>query len=163
MKESNFIKKNKDKWSLVEQSGASQVQDFYDTYNNISNDSAYAQTKYKNRSVIKEYRASFLNKFEGSPNLKGTEMPNLEVFQPKNGTWLGGIGSGAWFKIERKISDKKYKIARYTSDGIKDFENDFLIDNDVFNHEKHHQFIHPTNCTEIYIQQNNIIYSSKIS
>ncbi|WP_435415961.1 DUF6695 family protein [Polaribacter aestuariivivens] len=119
--------------------------------------------QYKNRSVIKEYRASFLNKFEGSPNLKGTEMPNLEVFQPKNGTWLGGIGSGAWFKIERKISDKKYKIARYTSDGIKDFENDFLIDNDVFNHEKHHQFIHPTNCTEIYIQQNNIIYSSKIS
>ncbi|QTE22682.1 DUF6695 family protein [Polaribacter cellanae] len=128
----------------------------YNTYNQII-------TEYKNRSIVKEYKESFFNKFNNEPNLKGTEEPNLAVFNLENGTWLGGIGSGAWFKIEEKIADKKYKIARYTSEGIKDFENIFRIDNTLFNHKKEYKFIHPTNCTEIFIEQNNHIISSKIN
>jgi uncharacterized membrane protein SpoIIM required for sporulation len=64
MKESNFIKKNKDKWRVAEQTNVSQAKDFYDMYNDISNDSAYAQTKYKNRSV-RVYLNHLLVKLQG--------------------------------------------------------------------------------------------------
>lgn len=115
-------------------------------------------TFYKNRSIIKEYKDSFLNKFEGEPNLIGTELPNKEIFELKNGTWLGGIGSGAWFKIEEKLEEKYFKIKRYTSSGIKDFEGLFTITDTAFNHLKAYQFIHPTNCKEVFIQQKNKIF-----
>lgn len=110
---------------------------------------------YQNRSIIKEYKASFLNKFEGEPNLIGTELPNKKEFELENGTWLGGIGSGAWFKIEKKLKEEYFKIARYTSSGIKDFEGLFLITETDFNHLEEYQFVHPTNCKEVFIQQKN--------
>ncbi|QOD60791.1 hypothetical protein H9I45_15855 [Polaribacter haliotis] len=119
--------------------------------------------EYKNRSIVKEYKESFLNKFDIEPDLRGTEEPNLAVFNLENGTWLGGIGSGAWFNIEEKITNHKYKVARYTSKGIKDFEGIFMIDNILFNHKKEYKFIHPTSCTEIFIEQNNNVFSSKIN
>ena len=113
---------------------------------------------YQNRSIVKEYRGYFLNKFNEEPNLKGTENPNLEVFNLENGTWLGGIGSGAWFKIEEGIDTKTYKIARYTSEGKKDFEGLFIINDLSFESRKEHQFLHPTNCLEAFVKQNNKIY-----
>tara|TARA_R110002049_G_scaffold25194_8_gene88608 strand:+ start:11244 stop:12236 length:993 start_codon:yes stop_codon:yes gene_type:complete len=116
-------------------------------------------TYYKNRSIVKEYKSSFLNKFEGEPNLIGTEKPNLKVFKLENGTWLGGIGSGAWFKIEDKIDLGAYKISRYNSDGIKDFEGLFYAEKTNFNHLETYNFIHPTSCKEVYIQQNKQTYT----
>ena len=116
---------------------------------------------YLNRSILKEYKASFFKKFNGEPNLKGTEKPNLEVFNLQNGTWLGGIGSGAWFRIEEKKDDQTYKIARYDVKGNKDFENFFLLNEPNFNHLENYTFIHPTNCKEVYIQQNNIKFTFK--
>ncbi|OAD44773.1 DUF6695 family protein [Polaribacter atrinae] len=65
---------------------------------------------YKNRSILKEYKASFFSKFDIEPNLIGTEHPNNNVFNLKGGTWLGGIGSGAWFKIERQIDSVTYTV-----------------------------------------------------
>jgi hypothetical protein len=115
-------------------------------------------TFYKNRSIIKEYKDSFLNKFEGEPNLIGTELPNKEIFELENGTWLGGIGSGAWFKIEEKLEGKCFNITRHTSSGIKDFEGLFTITDTDFNHLKAYQFIYPTSCKEVFIQQKNKIF-----
>ncbi|MEO9570404.1 MAG: DUF6695 family protein [Polaribacter sp.] len=119
--------------------------------------------EYKNRSITKEYKASFFKSFKGEPNLIGTEKPDLKTFKLKKGTWLGGIGSGAWFNIEEKIDDNFYKISRYNSFGVKDFETLFTIDKTCFNHQKEYQFIHPTNCKEVIIQQNSTIYTLKIS
>ncbi|WP_299671075.1 DUF6695 family protein [uncultured Polaribacter sp.] len=116
-------------------------------------------TQYKNRSIVKEYKASFLNKFDTEPNLIGTELPNLAVFQLENGTWLGGIGSGAWFKIESKITEKNYTIERFTSDGEKDFEGIFSIIETGFNNLQNYDFIHPTNCKEAYIKQDQQVFS----
>jgi len=112
-------------------------------------------TFYKNRSILKEYKDCFQNKFDGEPNLIGTELPNKEIFELKNGTWLGGIGSGAWFQIEEKLEEKYFKIERYTSSGIKDFEGLFTITDTAFNHLKDYQFIYPTSCKEVFIQQKN--------
>ncbi|QNM86825.1 hypothetical protein H9W90_06865 [Polaribacter pectinis] len=116
---------------------------------------------YKNRSIVKEYKSSFLNKFDNVPNLNGTENPNLEVFNLVNGTWLGGIGSGAWFKIEEKTASKTYKVVRYSPDGKKDFEGLFEVSVSNFNHLEEYQFMHPTNCLEVFIYQNGQIYSLK--
>ena len=118
-------------------------------------------TTYKNRSITKEYRASFFNKFDGNPNLIGTELPNKNIFELKNGTWLGGIGSGAWFMVEQQINTTTYKIARYTHKGKKDFEGLFSINKTCFNHLTMHNFLHPTNCKEIFIEQKNKKYSLK--
>lgn len=120
-------------------------------------------SEYKNRSITKEYKASFFKRFKGEPNLIGTEQPNIKVFTLNKGTWLGGIGSGAWFNIEEKIDDKYYKISRYNSVGKKDFETLFTIDKTCFNHLNNYKFIHPTNCKEAIIVQNNKIYTFLIS
>tara|TARA_B100000787_G_scaffold4691_1_gene3529 strand:- start:273 stop:1280 length:1008 start_codon:yes stop_codon:yes gene_type:complete len=115
-------------------------------------------TNYLNRSILKEYKLTFFTKLEGEPNLKGTEIPDLDVFELINGTWLGGIGSGAWFHLEEKVTAKTYKISRYTSKGIKDFEGLFTLKETDFNPLEAYKFVHPTNCVQAHIQQNNKLF-----
>tara|TARA_R110002126_G_scaffold291579_2_gene453911 strand:+ start:24033 stop:25040 length:1008 start_codon:yes stop_codon:yes gene_type:complete len=109
---------------------------------------------YKNRSILKEYKESFLNRFDTAPNLIGTELPDLNAFSLKNGTWLGGIGSGAWFTIEAQIDIENYTIARYDSLGKKDFIGKFLINNNSFKIDEKYEFVYPTNGKEVYLVQN---------
>lgn len=112
--------------------------------------------EYKNRSILKEYNAAFFKTFGTyEPNLIGTELPDTKKFNLSNGTWLPGIGSGAWFMVEEKIDATRYKISRYTISGEKDFEGIFIADNSSFNLKQNHDFMHPTNCREMYITQNN--------
>lgn len=112
--------------------------------------------EYKNRSILKEYNAAFFKTFGTyEPNLIGTELPDTKKFNLSNGTWLPGIGSGAWFMVEEKIDAIRYKISRYTISGEKDFEGIFIADNSSFNLKQNHDFMHPTNCREMYITQNN--------
>lgn len=113
---------------------------------------------YKNRSILKEYNAAFFNKFNATLNLIGTEQPNIKVFNPKNGTWLSGIGSGAWFVLNEKLENCSYTISRYTANGEKDFEGCFKTENNQFNINLEHTFIHPTNCKEVYIVQNDNVF-----
>ena len=115
-------------------------------------------TNYKNRSVVKEYKSTFFNKFKGEPNLRGTEHPDIEAFELTSGTWLGGIGSGAWFHLEEKVTSETYKISRYTSKGIKDFEGLFTLKETDFNPLEAFKFVHPTSCKEAYIAQKNSIF-----
>lgn len=107
---------------------------------------------YHNRSVAKEHGACFFNKFDHEPNLIGTELPNKDLFDLKNGTWLGGIGSGAWFVVESEQGDL-YRISRYTYDGTRDFSGLFAIDREGFSLKRKYEFLHPTNCTEALIIQ----------
>jgi hypothetical protein len=112
--------------------------------------------EYKNRSILKEYNAAFFKTFDTSEqNFVGTELPDTKKFNLSNGTWLPGIGSGAWFKVEEKIDTIRYKISRYTVSGEKDFEGIFIADNSSFNLSQNHDFMHPTNCREMHVTQNN--------
>jgi hypothetical protein len=117
--------------------------------------------EYKNRSILKEYRTTFFNRLDNNLNLIGTELPDKEKFNLKNATWLSGIGSGAWFKIEYQIDTKFYKIVRFCYQGNKDFEAIFTVNKSCFNHLLEHEFLHPTNCKEILVKQNNKIYTFK--
>ena len=131
------------------------------TNNIIYNTHKQQLTEYKNRSITKEYKASFFKTFKGEPNLIGTELPNNTIFKVNNGNWLGGIGSGAWFNIEEQINSTTYKIARYTSEGIKDFEDLFSISNTTFNPLSAYRFIHPTSCKYVLIKQKEITFCFK--
>ena len=111
--------------------------------------------EYKNRSILKEHSATFFKKLHYELNLIGTELPDIKTFNLTNGTWLPGIGSGAWFKVEEKIDILKYRISRYTILGEKDFEGVFLANNPSFNLSQNHKFEHPTNCKDMYIKQNH--------
>jgi hypothetical protein len=110
--------------------------------------------EYKNRSILKEYKATFFNKFANQLNLRGTELPDIKTFNLENGTWLPGIGSGAWFKIEEYLNTSGYRISRYNKEGNKDFESFFDTHNRSFNFNQNYKFIHPTSCKEIHIEQN---------
>ncbi len=118
-------------------------------------------TLYNNRSIIKEYKASFFNTFDTALNLIGTELPNTEKFKPKKGSWLGGIGSGAWFVIENQVDDATYLISRYDVNGNKEFEGNFMVDDIHFNITNTFTFIHPTNVLEVYIIQNKSAFIFK--
>jgi len=108
---------------------------------------------YTNRSILKEYTSCFFNKFDRTPSLIEGEIQNKWLFSLKNGTWLTGCGSGAWFTIEKKINTTTYKVARYTYAGIKDFEGVFKISENGFDMNLEYQFTHPTNCLEAFIIQ----------
>lgn len=64
MKESDFISQNRDKWRKADLPNLTVTEDYYDLYNEVSNDSAYAQTRYKNRSV-RVYLNHLLVKLQG--------------------------------------------------------------------------------------------------
>ncbi|WP_298765963.1 DUF6695 family protein [uncultured Polaribacter sp.] len=125
--------------------------------------SVYKQkvTLYKNRSILKEYKASFFNKFNDELNIIGTEEPNLSKFNIKKATWLGGIGSGAWFHLEEKLDENLFKISRYTSSGKKDFEGIFKSNLKDLAIEQPYHFEYPSNCEEMYIYQKNKKYYLK--
>ncbi|TXD51474.1 MULTISPECIES: DUF6695 family protein [unclassified Polaribacter] len=109
--------------------------------------------EYKNRSILREYKENFFNKFTHQLNLIGTELPDINTFNLENATWLSGIGSGAWFKIEEQLNTSIYRISRYTKDGNKDFESFFDTHDPSFNFNQNYNFIHPTSCKEIHIKQ----------
>ncbi len=110
---------------------------------------------YKNRSILKEYKASFFNKFDNELNLIGTELPDLNKFSLKKGTWLGGIGSGTWYNIEKQIDSKTYSIAKYNVNGIKEFEFNFITEDFTFDLQSDFKFMYPSNFKEMHIYQKN--------
>lgn len=115
-------------------------------------------SEYLNRSIVKEYKAAFFKRLKTEPNLIGTELPNKKVFDLKDGTWLGGIGSGAWFKIENKISENTFTILRFNAEGENDFKGNFKTSNSDFDISKAYKFIHPTSCKQAFIEQNKKIF-----
>ena len=117
--------------------------------------------EYLNRSIFKEYKNCFFNKLNTEISTIGTEFPNKELFFPERATWLGGIGSGAWFQIVKKERHDTYKIARYNASGQKDFEGIFRFDEEGFDPTQEYQFVHPTNCLEAFVHQKGKKFSLK--
>ena len=113
---------------------------------------------YKNRSILKEYNAFLSRKINKFPKLIGTELPDSKNFFLEKGTWLGGIGSGAWFHIEEQIDAKKFKIARYCYKGNKEFESIYISNSSNFDLNIKHEFVYPTNCFNVFIKQSGKNY-----
>ena len=109
--------------------------------------------RYTNRFILKEYASCFFNKFEITPSIMENKNQNKRRVLSKKGTWLAGCGSGAWFTIEEKINTTTYKVARYTFEGEKDFEDVFKMSETDFDVDVKYQFTYPTNCLEAIILQ----------
>ena len=56
---------------------------------------------------------------------------------------------------------KTYLIGRYDVNGTKEYELNFMINDDSFNMNRTHQFTYPSNFKEIFILQNNKTYVFK--
>ena len=105
-----------------------------------------------NRRNVQAWHCACLHKSRGT---------NKELFFPERATWLGGIGSGAWFQIVKKECQDTYKIARYSASGQKDFEGIFRFDEEGFDPTQEYQFVHPTNCLEAFVHQKGKKFSLK--
>tara|TARA_B110001469_G_scaffold86322_1_gene81734 strand:- start:1875 stop:2873 length:999 start_codon:yes stop_codon:yes gene_type:complete len=123
------------------------------TVNNIYQIYNTEVAPYNNRSILKEYKDCFFNKYNTLPSIIEDEIQKKSLFYSKKGTWLAGCGSGAWFTIEEKINTTTYKISRYTYAEKKDFEGVFKISENSFDMSLEYQFTHPTNCLEAFIVQ----------
>ena len=71
--------------------------------------------------------------------------------------YLSGIGSGAYFKIEKLESiSQKYKITRYNDFGKLDFQGIFATQDD-FDIKKPYRFTYSSNCKHCHIIQNDTV------
>ena len=117
---------------------------------------------YTNRSILKEYKSCFFNKFDTAPSIMEGEIQQKQVFNSKKGTWLAGCGSGAWFTIEEKIDTINYRVSRYTYTGKKDFEGVFKMSENGFDMNLEYQFIHPTKLPgSLYYSKGKKVYYEK--
>ena len=112
---------------------------------------------YSNRSILKEYFSCFLNKVDQSVDERGTVLPPQDVIVEKS-TWLGGIGSGAWFKIVEKISDIEYRIARFDKKGEQDLDGVYKVNNPDFSLCKDYSFVYPSTCEVCKIEQAGTVF-----
>lgn len=112
---------------------------------------------YTNRSSIKEHWSCFLNRFDDELNVIGTELPNMDLFSLDKGTWLGGIGSGAWFLIENE-KDGMYTISRFQYNGVQDFSDVFTVNKSGFDLCKSYKFQYPTSCLQAFVEQEGEVY-----
>ncbi|WP_029489339.1 DUF6695 family protein [Ochrovirga pacifica] len=116
---------------------------------------------YQNRSIVKEHLACFLNKFDNDLQLLGTELPNLALFQPEHATWLGGIGSGAWFQLV--VENEMYLVRRFSVSGTLEFQGVFVPKTQGFAITSTFSFVYPTHCAKATLYQNgkNFVFIRK--
>lgn len=115
---------------------------------------------YDNRSISKEHIKCFFTRVSQDVNESGTILPDKNKTQPKNAQWLGGIGSGAWFELEKVegFKDDEYRVVRRNVDGIIDVDAVFLIDKTCFDMNKEFSFLHGSNGSTCFVSQNNTMY-----
>ena len=75
---------------------------------------------------------------------------------PNKAQWLAGVGAGSWFVIE--IDLKKYRIKRFSPEGILECDRLFIVDKDDFDINIEYQFTYLSHCKECTIIQNNKNY-----
>ena len=75
---------------------------------------------------------------------------------PSNSQWLGGIGAGSWFSLQKR--EDNFKITRFSPEGILECSGIFIIENNGFEINKEYSFTYLSHCSLCTIVQNNIIY-----
>ena len=126
-----------------------------DTENYVYKISENAQIKPFTSSVSKENRRLFLDILKAyNPSLVGTLEPKHNNIKQKHAQWLSGIAAGAWFEIYDLDSNTEYRYRRISPYGNIDCDAVFKIDNEAFDVNLEYQFVHYSNCSFFYIEQN---------
>jgi len=113
--------------------------------------------RYTNTSISKEHLQCFFNKVPQVVNDIGTLEPDFSAYNPKYSQWLGGIGSGAWFEINKSINER-FRIIRRCPKGHVNVDAVFEVDKKGFSLEKAYQFVHGSNCNQCIVQQNDKLF-----
>ncbi len=93
------------------------------------------------------------------PNLKGNLEPKPIRSLAENAQWLSGVGSGAWFEIEKLPAITYcYRIRRISPYGDIDVDGIFKVNNPAFDLQQPYEFIHDSNCSYCNILQNDTVF-----
>ncbi len=79
-----------------------------------------------------------------------------DVVLPEGAQFLKGIGSSAWFHLQKK-NDSSVIITRFTEMGIPDFKGEATVP-DGFDVQEKYLFVYDSNCAFCSIQQSDIVF-----
>ena len=114
--------------------------------------------KYRNTSILREYRRGLFAKVSQELCDIGTIEPDLRKFSCSKSQWLGGIGSGAWFEIRKSDRLQHYTIIRRNAEGVIDMDAEFILSQEGLCLDKPFQFKYGSTCKTCYIEQDNKLY-----
>ena len=85
--------------------------------------------------------------------------PNKNGVIPEHAQWLGGIGAGTWFCIDRVEDDVDlFRIRRYGSEGLLECDTSFKTSSSEFNIERAYSFTYISHCKICKILQNGTVF-----
>lgn len=108
-------------------------------------------TTISNISWLSNMKNFLAKKYRNKKEIKTNNTSNKDLH------YLEGIGSSAYFSLE-KNNTGEYIINRLDKNGIHDFRDIFIPEDNSFNIERDYKFIYDSNCDHCHILQNNIIY-----
>jgi len=97
-------------------------------------------------------------------DFSGTLYPPIEPSNlPEDAQWISGQGVGCWFFVENTLTNKEYRIQRFTPEGEVDCDRLFAQETDdlAFDAELPHAFKHISHCGECTIEQGGTIFTFK--
>ena len=107
------------------------------------------------------------NGHHDTDKLKGTLKPtNLPKNVPAEAKWLAGQGVGGWFYLKESTVVNKFRIRRFSPDGILECDRLFdLINTSDFDVKKDFEFTHVSHCMECRVLQEGkgFIFKHQIS
>lgn len=112
---------------------------------------------YTYKSIFNELKNYFLRKVPQKNQEYGTLLPDQEFYNSSRAQWLSGIGSGAWFELEKRV-ENKYLISRKGGQGEVHVRALFAINKSGFEIEKSYVFLHGSHCSLCRVRQKDKIY-----
>jgi len=113
---------------------------------------------YDNKSVQRELFESLWKKVPQNLHLTGTIEPNRELYHPRNGQWLSGIGSGMWFELATTDMPGNFTITRTCAKGNIKWTGLFSVVQEGFNAKEVYVFLHGSTCAMCFVLQNGVRY-----
>ncbi|GAA4270736.1 DUF6695 family protein [Aquimarina gracilis] len=99
-------------------------------------------------SAFKENMTNYFDK--NVPALTDEASSSLKL---KNAHYLSGIGSSAYFTLEKSSSDTSFQITRYTEYGEQDFKGLFEVKEAHFDISQEYRFVYDSNCKYCHVEQ----------
>ncbi|MBU2951298.1 hypothetical protein KO493_11375 [Tamlana agarivorans] len=120
------------------------------------------------KGVVSEFKGSqksenlrcFLDRLKDhKPNLEGNLIPKTVAGLSEEAQWLSGIGSGAWYLLDKTESELNFRFRRVSPYGTIDCDADFSVDNNNFCFDSEFRFLPFSNCKSFQIEQNSTVFN----
>lgn len=123
----------------------------YDYYFITNKDSVYKSTK-KLSTIQRQLLIDWGKGYDHIINsYTGTLNPPVNNYIKNDWQWLGGIGYGVWYHIEKTNQRKIYKVSQYCVNGNQMFSALFKSDEEINLHEAY-QFDYPSHYKQITLK-----------